>query len=442
MTSSFFTFINKLIPFNENEMKRDIWFQEEARAERLSNLLRVLYTFCWLLVTVPSFAFQPSSANIANIGLGCLWMAGAILFHFYLSKNPYQSYLKYVSTTFDILITTGILFVYHFDMGFATSLKSIPFLNYLFVLILAALRFHYALPVYGGVLSVLIYSCLIFYAHKFGNIEPGSMMEEFTTSKVNFIQQLYRIFYLSSLSGLLLVFVGNIHRLVRIRVEESEKAIKEKAEKDKSQSLLERYFSTDMAYYLTQNLQELGGNIQRVTVMVCDLRGFTTLSEKMGAVQSVSFLNKLFEQLVSIVFKYDGTLDKFLGDGMLVVFGVPHARPDDAIRAVRASRELVKKAREIGCEYHLDMGIALNTGDVIFGNIGSQKRMEFTIIGDTVNTASRIEALNKEFHTNIIITESTYREVNNVVKVRKLPIKQLRGKSEITTLYEVEDVLW
>jgi len=144
--------------------------------------------------------------------------------------------------------------------------------------------------------------------------------------------------------------------------------------------------------------------------------------------------------LVDVVFQYKGTLDKFSGDGMLVVFGVPNSQPDDALRAVLAAREMIAKVRELDTGIPLRLGIAIHTGSVIFGNIGSPKRMELTVIGDPVNTASRMEALNKEFGTSIIISESTYAQVRDDIQAYELPPRKLRGKSEEIRLYAIEEV--
>jgi class 3 adenylate cyclase len=430
-----------LIRFHPEERNQDIWFQEEARAERLSNLIRIIYLLFWLFATVPTRNFQPYSANLSNIGLGSLWLALSILLHLYLLNFSYRHFIKYLSTTLDVVFIIAILYVYHYDMGYSTTLKSIPFMTLFFVLILTTLRFRKRLPIYGGILAIVLYLVLLLFMVKFKGAQFGTMIEEFTSPKVNFFQQIYRIMYLITLAALMLILVHNIHRLVHMRVEQAKDALRQKIKHERTQRLFERYFTTKIAQYLADHPPELGGKAQYVTVMVCDLRGFTTLSEKLGPTESVDLLNRLFENLVSIVFKYNGTLDKFLGDGMLVVFGIPEPRPDDALRAVRAGMEMVDRVREIGAHEKLEMGIAINTGEVIFGNIGSSKRMEFTVIGDTVNTASRMENLNKKFNTNIIVSEHTCQALDDTILVHELPESVLRGKSGSVKLYEVRKVL-
>jgi len=430
------TIISWLIRPHPSEKAEKVLFQEEARAERLANLIRLAYVFIWLCSTFPASKIHPFSANIANIGIGFLWILFSVAYHCYLLTRPYKPYLKYVSTTIDVLVTTGILFLYHFNMGYSTSLKAPPFMNYLLILGLAALRFNHTLPIYGGLLSLIAYSSLFIYFLLTQDIEFGSPLEVFTTPKINWVYQLYRIAYLATFTFLTFILVRNTHRLVTLMVRESQEALAAKAQQERTLGLFERYFSPEVSRYLLHNPLELGGRIQQVTVLVSDLRGFTSLSEKLGPIKSVSFLNNLFDNLVSIVFKYNGTVDKYLGDGMLVIFGIPKSRPDDPLRAVMAAYEMVEKVHQIGQSENADIGIAINTGEVIYGNIGSAKRMEFTVIGDTVNTAFRMEALNKEFGTKIIISDCTYQKICDLVKVRQLPTTNLRGKLELIKLYE------
>jgi adenylate cyclase len=121
---------------------------------------------------------------------------------------------------------------------------------------------------------------------------------------------------------------------------------------------------------------------------------------------------------------------------MLIVFGFPEARPDDARRAVAAAREMVGAAEDVGEWAGVTLGCAIHSGQVLMGNVGAPSRMEFTVIGDVVNTACRMEQLNKYFRTSIILTEATYGKVRDVVEARELPSTEIRGKSEAVRLYE------
>ena len=432
-------FFQLLLRPHPSELTEGVWFQEEARAERLANLVRLIYMLAWLGGVIPAWGIHPLSANIANIGGGILWFVFAAIYHCYLLARPYKPGLKYMSTTVDILMTTGILFLYHYSMGYSASLKAPPFMNYLLAIALAAFRFNTGLPIFGGVLTIASYSLLFGYLVQTQGVQFGSPLEIFTTPKINLVYEFYRILYVVTGAILVSILVRNIERLVRLRVKEAENVLIERAEREKTLGLLERYFSSEIASYLADHFYDIEGRIQQVTVVITDLRDFTATSERLGPVASVNLLNKVFGSLVDIVFQYKGTLDKFRGDGMLVVFGVPDSQPDDALRAVLAARQMVAKVRELDTEVPLKLGIAIHTGNVIFGNIGSPKRMELTVIGDPVNTASRIEALNKEFGTSIIISETTYAQVRDTIQAHELPPRKLRGKSEEIRLYTIDE---
>ncbi|MDH5174171.1 MAG: adenylate/guanylate cyclase domain-containing protein, partial [Elusimicrobiota bacterium] len=170
---------------------------------------------------------------------------------------------------------------------------------------------------------------------------------------------------------------------------------------------------------------------------------FTAMSEKLPPEEVVDFLNEYFSEMVSVVTKYEGTLDKFIGDALLAVFGAPIAHPDDARKAVFAALEMQEKLKEFNKnrvmkgKNEIRIGIAVHTGNLVAGNIGSEVRMEYTVIGDTVNLTSRLEPLNKQFGTQILISESTYSEVKDYIEVREIPAVELRGKEEKVKVYDV-----
>jgi adenylate cyclase len=147
--------------------------------------------------------------------------------------------------------------------------------------------------------------------------------------------------------------------------------------------------------------------------------------------------------MVNVVEKYNGTIDKFMGDAIFSIFGAPLTYLDDAKRAINVAwemklrlKEFNKKIKTQGFE-EVKIGIAIHTGEVVAGNIGSEQRYEYTVIGDTVNTAARIESLNKEWNTEILISEGTYELVKDMVEVRKMPVAKVKGKEKEIQVYEL-----
>jgi adenylate cyclase len=176
-----------------------------------------------------------------------------------------------------------------------------------------------------------------------------------------------------------------------------------------------------------------------VTVMFCDLVGFTAMCEPLTPVQAAALLNAFLTRMTDIVFEYEGTLDKFLGDALLAVFGAPFDQPDHALKAVEAAIAMRKGLVDLNLQLDqkLQMRIAINTGVALTGDIGSPRRREFTVLGDVVNTASRIEdEIAKP--GDIVISGPTYERVKKQIKVRSLGSKTLRGRAASSDFYAVE----
>jgi len=215
-------------------------------------------------------------------------------------------------------------------------------------------------------------------------------------------------------------------------------------EEERLRSRLERFHSPQVIEMIIKGSEETKENIMepkelKATVLFNDIVGFTPLSEKMPPREINLLLNQFFSKMTDIVFKYDGTLDKFIGDGLMAVFGAPVEKKDDAERAVMAALEMSKELEammdKIGMEKKFEVRIGINTGRVVAGNMGSPNRMEYTVIGDPVNLASRLESIAQP--NQIIIGEETYKEVKGKFKVKKIGLKKVKGKSEEILVYEV-----
>jgi len=221
-------------------------------------------------------------------------------------------------------------------------------------------------------------------------------------------------------------------------------------EKLRLRTTFERYTSPNVAKYLLDNsasYQEmLAGARKPVTVLFSDVRGFTTLSEKSDERELVAKLNEYLTGMVDCVFRHDGSLDKFIGDAVMAVWGnTPYnfGPKEDAIRAVRAARAMMSELHTLNAkwlkegktEWHI--GIGLNHGEVIVGDVGSTQRKEFAIIGDAVNLASRLESLTKEYHVDILIGESVADLVRDQFVLRTVDLVQVKGKTEAVKTFAV-----
>jgi adenylate cyclase len=214
-------------------------------------------------------------------------------------------------------------------------------------------------------------------------------------------------------------------------------------ERDKLRNTMGKYMTEELVQHLLAGEVELGGKTLEVTIMFCDLRDFTTFSEKRSAQEIVEVLNEYFTEMVDCVMSEGGVVDKYIGDNIMAVFGAPVSRADDAIRAVRATvkmREALKKLNarfEASGRPKLKFGIGLHTGQVVAGNIGSAKRMEYTVIGDSVNVASRLESKTKELGTDLLISQATYERAKETCVAEGAGEVQVKGREQAVAIYKV-----
>ena len=212
----------------------------------------------------------------------------------------------------------------------------------------------------------------------------------------------------------------------------------------RTRGTLDRYLSPQLVKYVLENLDsiQLAGQKRELTILISDVRNFTTMSEKADPMDLIALLDEYFAAMTEIIFRYDGIVDKFIGDGILAYWGAftpgNHARS-----AASAALEMIRRVSELNQRWAaqgrspIAIGIGVNTGAVIFGNLGRGKKVEFTVIGDAVNLTSRLESLNKEFGTSIIVSKATRDLLGDQADVRLLGGVKVKGKTTETTVYEL-----
>ena len=237
--------------------------------------------------------------------------------------------------------------------------------------------------------------------------------------------------------------------IVTMLVGYTHKFVLENRSKEKVKSAMGKYMSEDVMKRVIQNIDNLGlgGKKAIVTVLFADIRGFTSMSETMSAQQVSEILNEYFTEMEPIISKYNGIINKFIGDAVMAIFGEPIQDKNHAANAVRCGYEMLLKVKELQKKWaqegkpKIEIGIGINTGEVFVGNIGSVNRMEYTVIGDTVNLASRLESYNKVYKTKMLISASTYETTKSFIDVMKISDVEIRGKSHKMNIYEVLKVI-
>jgi adenylate cyclase len=217
------------------------------------------------------------------------------------------------------------------------------------------------------------------------------------------------------------------------------------AQEQREKRRLSRFFSPDVVAEIIRHKDDakLAANRRRMTVLFSDIRGFTSMSEKMPPEEVVTFLREYLTVMTEAVFKHGGTVDKYIGDAIMALYNVPFEAPDHARRAVRTALEFQERLHPLAERFAarhggtLACGVGIHTGDAVVGTIGSEQRLEYTAIGDTINLGSRLEGLTKEFSVPIIISEATYAEVRDHFGVRDLGEVTVKGKAIPVKIYAV-----
>lgn len=223
-------------------------------------------------------------------------------------------------------------------------------------------------------------------------------------------------------------------------------ALKNHVREEREKRQISRFFSPAVAEEIVKARggDALNARRRSITILFSDIRDFTTISERLTPEEVVALLREYFNAMTSIVFKHGGAVDKFVGDAIMGLFGAPIAYPDHAVRAVRTALEMAEKVPELSpqweakCGKALRIGVGINSGEPVVGAMGSDHRLEYSAIGDPVNLASRLEGVNKEFGTTIVISETTYQAVKDHFRCRPLSQLKVKGRTVPLQVYTVE----
>lgn len=213
-----------------------------------------------------------------------------------------------------------------------------------------------------------------------------------------------------------------------------------------------KYLAPDVVKLLLAQPEALtlGGERREITTLFCDLRNFTSISERLEPAQLTQLLNEVFTVLTEVIFKYQGTVDKYIGDALMAFFGAPLEQPDHALRACLAAQEMVREIRKqqahLKSKYGVDLnlGVGINTGIAHVGNMGSEQRFNYSVLGDSVNIAARVESCTKEYGATILTTQATLNAIaqdeRKKLLHRSVAQAQLKGKSSAIELFEIIEI--
>jgi adenylate cyclase len=263
----------------------------------------------------------------------------------------------------------------------------------------------------------------------------GLMLGYFIWAIYAFINHEIWVEVTAPLTAIMLSYVGNVvHQTL---TEQRERIrIKKTWQHFMAQSVIETMLESGQ-------LPRFGGERREISVLFSDIRGFTTFTEKHSSHEVVQKLNEYLTSMVDVIFKNAGTLDKFVGDEIMAIYGAPHHYKNHAEMACITAIEMIDRLRQMQKKWseqkqaYFQIGIGINTGKVIVGNLGSSQLFDYTAIGDDVNLGARLEGANKQYGTSIIISEFTYRSVKKIALVRELDLVKVKGKTKPVRIYEL-----
>lgn len=224
----------------------------------------------------------------------------------------------------------------------------------------------------------------------------------------------------------------------------------ENYKKEKLKRAMKKYINKNIVEDIMKDNEEevnLGGKKTEITVLMADMRGFTSISENLDPNEVSNLLNEYFDQMIPIIEQYNGVVNKFIGDAILAIFNEPIKDKNHPQNAIFCATKMLSKVQELRKKWKAegkpDIGISIgiNTGTAFVGNIGTQNHMEYTVIGDTVNVASRIEAQNRKFNTQLLISESTYEHAKDILDVIRISSVEIRGREKHIDIYEIINIL-
>ena len=393
--------------------------EREQRAERTINGLRLGGTAAAVLLDGASVL----SNGMLTVGLMLTTVAMMAVMGVWLwvvnrlSRGVYRPWLKYLTVGLDHAVAMGVFWV---GVEHAQLLRMSPDALRMYMVVwlvlvnlLCAFRHGRLVALYSSTLAAVVITLM-------------AMLVAWNWQNV-----IYPLLFVA-LSGTMVVLLSESQERMHVSL-----VRKQQMMRFLSREVVEQFEAGALE-------MELGGVKRRVTILLSDIRGFTAFSEDRDPLEVVSLLNEYFTEMTRVVFRHGGVVDKFMGDAVLAVFGSPVAHADDAQRALKTALDMHQALQTLNARWQgrgaplLHIGVALHTGDVVAGNIGSPERMEYTVIGDTVNVASRLESLNKTHGTWMLLSETTLAALGQTPGVRDVGSTEVRGRHQSVRLYTVD----
>jgi adenylate cyclase len=412
--------------------------------------LKITYGFRILLLvasTTGHLFSNHSLGEVIRVGIVSGFFTLGSIYMLYLIRNGNNLKLAgYLGLSADVFVMCFMPYNWYLSVGFIENVPpsyllktSLPAIAMPLITI-SSLAFR---PLYPIILT-LAFNCIwIFFMYLVLN-DPRTIITK------DFVENMFSAAIIPSFYFMYLITITSVGGMLALLCHSYRKSIHDAVVLEVQNTQLERYFSPVVLSQIKEVESIFQAKKSKVVVLFSDIRNFTAMSESQSPEEVVKFLRDYHSRMVQVIYKYGGTIDKFIGDGIMVTFGTPVPQADDCLRAVSCALGM----REALVQFNMDLektdkdsmihqGIGIHIGDAISGNIGSENRLEYTVIGDTVNLASRIESKCKELGRDVLFSNSFYKELNLIQNKTDLPNIQeignisIRGKVEPVTLYSI-----
>lgn len=425
-----------------SDVARQVLADEETENMRIVNKVRYVFI---LLIAAPLLLTSIQSGNalggILNTA-GILVILAITIFHTFVIRNHNIEQVRifnFVTVVADILLILGMIIYWGFTLApddFSFWVKTPVWLYMALVLVLTVLQFDTRVVYLAIGIFLVSYISVTILMLMQGVQTTNDWSQYVNGPKVDLGDVLFTKPVIFSVIALIVAHTirKSLGMVEKITAAESKRA------------LLSRYFSPSVVEDITANSSEgVAARRQKVTILFLDIRGFTKLSEGLDAETLVKWLADFRSRLTSTIFKHNGAVDKYIGDAIMATFGTPRPSEtpgEDSTNAVTCALEMFEVLKGLNDDWALDnidisIGVGIHTGDVFAGSIGDSDQIEYTVIGDPVNTASRIEGLCKKLKRNLIISTEVHKELIGAFKIEKLQKVLVKGKTEPLQLYSI-----
>jgi adenylate cyclase len=425
----------------KNSFKETMLVEQEIIGLKNTLWIRLLYFFVFAVST--PFGSESLLETVVSITISFVIIALTVFFLYSVSQGKRLRFAGRGAAIIDVFVLGFASVIFYISIGGeavtpAYNFKNLTLLMAAFFILINSMAFQPEYPMIISIGMLTIFIGHFVYAVKHGGVVfTDSLVEDFMGDKLNPGVLFFKM--------LILLGMGTLAFLVTRR---ARTAVKKTIELEKKRGQLSRYFSPNLVSTIETAKEDFlkpGGTSQNVAVLFCDIRGFTPLSEKYSADKVIEMLSDYHEHMVEQIFKHGGTLDKFIGDAIMATFGTPIPTENDAENALLTAIDMkqslaeLNEIRERKGEEKIQNGIGIHYGQVVAGNIGTHSRLEYTVIGDTVNTASRIEGYCRSVKHDILFSAALKDKLAGTYSVKRIGRAKLKGKSEPVELFTIED---